>query len=320
MRKTVTGVLLVLAVGIMPAQSVPRAIFTDPAADLQPAASTTEMAAPSHGEKLLGIFYGAAGPGDHPTVVLLHGFPGYEQNLDLAQALRRAGWNVLALHYRGSWGVGGNFSLEHSMEDADAMVAWARSAEAAAKFHIDRERIVVIGHSMGGYMAAWATAHNPAVKGVAMIGTWDLTAPVRGVTGKTRAAMIAGLEQSRETQPEDFLPLRDYTPATLATEIVDHRTAWDLDGLARAVAPRPVLLLTANDGSEPGSERFEKALQEAGDSHVELIHVATDHPWSGKRIELETLILNWLSGEWAGRSGGQAGMPAARPGSGVRGN
>jgi len=34
-------------------------------------------------------------------VILFHGLPGNEQNLDLAQAIRRANWNVLTLHYRG---------------------------------------------------------------------------------------------------------------------------------------------------------------------------------------------------------------------------
>ena len=43
----------------------------------------------------------AAGPEPHPTMLLLHGFPGTELNLDLARAVQRAGWNVMAIHYRG---------------------------------------------------------------------------------------------------------------------------------------------------------------------------------------------------------------------------
>ena len=34
----------------------------------------------------------AAGAGTHPVVVFLHGYPGNERNLDLAQAVRRAGF------------------------------------------------------------------------------------------------------------------------------------------------------------------------------------------------------------------------------------
>ena len=48
------------------------------------------------------------------TVILLHGFPGNERNLDLAQAIRRSGWNAVFFHYRGAWGSGGVFSFEQS--------------------------------------------------------------------------------------------------------------------------------------------------------------------------------------------------------------
>lgn len=40
-----------------------------------------------HG-KLLATLYTAGGEGPHPTILLLHGIPGSEQNLDLAQAFR----------------------------------------------------------------------------------------------------------------------------------------------------------------------------------------------------------------------------------------
>jgi pimeloyl-ACP methyl ester carboxylesterase len=59
---------------------------------------------PSHGALLNAFVYVAAGAGPHPAVVLLHGFPGNERNLDLAQDMRRAGWDVLYFDYRGSWG------------------------------------------------------------------------------------------------------------------------------------------------------------------------------------------------------------------------
>ena len=66
---------------------------------------------PSGGVEINGVAYLAAGAGPHPTVVLLHGLPGNEKNLDLAQAMRRAGWNVITFNYRGSWGSPGTFSF-----------------------------------------------------------------------------------------------------------------------------------------------------------------------------------------------------------------
>ncbi|MCB1685750.1 MAG: hypothetical protein KDI31_14745, partial [Pseudomonadales bacterium] len=71
----------------------------------------------SQGAQMNALLYTANGPGPHPTVLLLHGFPGNEKNLDLAQALRRAGFNVLFFHYRGAWGSDGDYSLPGVLDD-----------------------------------------------------------------------------------------------------------------------------------------------------------------------------------------------------------
>ena len=44
-----------------------------------------------HGRRgrLLSVLYTAGGEGLHPAVLLLHGIPGCEKNIDLAQDLRR---------------------------------------------------------------------------------------------------------------------------------------------------------------------------------------------------------------------------------------
>jgi len=59
-------------------------------------ASMQTMQIPSHGELMNALVYIAAGAGPHPVVILLDGFPGNERNLDLAQDMRRAGWDVLS--------------------------------------------------------------------------------------------------------------------------------------------------------------------------------------------------------------------------------
>ena len=64
----------------------------------------------------------AAGPGVSAALVAM----ATELNLDLARAMQRAGWNVLAIHYRGVWGAPGQFSFNHTVEDARAALAWLR--------------------------------------------------------------------------------------------------------------------------------------------------------------------------------------------------
>ncbi len=98
-----TGMLLSALLPV-PMQASP--LDTDPPPDTANPASMVEITEPSHDVQLLGVLYTAAGARPHatchmPHAIIYHGFPGYAQNLDLAQVLRRAGYNVLAVHYRG---------------------------------------------------------------------------------------------------------------------------------------------------------------------------------------------------------------------------
>src|SRR6201996_6355148 len=104
--------------------SIPAAIFTDPPADPAHPPRMEMLHIPSGGVEINGVAYLAGGAGPHPTVVLLPGLPGNEKNLDLAQAIRRAGWNVVTFNYRGSWGSAGTFSFPGVLEDARAALAY----------------------------------------------------------------------------------------------------------------------------------------------------------------------------------------------------
>ena len=88
------GLVLAGCAGRSPQTGDPVAL--DPAPDPAYPAALDELALESGGSRMNGIVYVAAGAGPHPTVVLLHGYPGNERNLDLAQALRRDGWDVVS--------------------------------------------------------------------------------------------------------------------------------------------------------------------------------------------------------------------------------
>ena len=141
MRWLLAAVLL-LSLGAS-ANAAPSAVTADPPADKAHPAAMAYVRIPSHGALMNGVLYAAAGAGPHPAVMLFHGFPGNEQNLDLAQAIRRAGFDVLTMHYRGAWGSPGSFSFAHALEDSDAALAFLRAN--ADKFHIDARRIFVAG-------------------------------------------------------------------------------------------------------------------------------------------------------------------------------
>lgn len=297
----VSPALVLVSTAVLSALSaiaqVPAALNTDPAPDhAHPPSMVSLAGVPSRGEQLLGVFYLAAGAAPHPTLVLMHGFPGFEQNLDLAQAIRRAGWNVLAVHYRGSWGTKGTFSYAHSMEDADSEVAFVREPANVAKYHIDPNKIVLLGHSMGGFMVSSAAAHDPKVAGVVMISAWNIGGsfppPEAGDAAiqKAKQSLIAHFSADN-----DVAPLAGCTVESLVDEAYRHRTEWNFNSFAPALGSRPILVVTANDGLGPDDHAFVVALQKAGNSHVTETHFDTDHSYSGQRIALTTAVLNWLA-------------------------
>ncbi len=121
------------------AQPIPAAVGTDPAPDARFPARSAVIHVPSFGGTINGLVYVASGAGPHPTLVLCHGLPGNEKNLDLAQAVRRAGWNAVTFNYRGSWGSPGTFSFAHTLEDAASVLAYLRMpANARALASISR--------------------------------------------------------------------------------------------------------------------------------------------------------------------------------------
>ena len=107
-----------------------------------------------------------------PVVLLLHGYPGWEKNLDVAYALCRAGIACAYFSYRGVWGSHGDYSFTHILEDTNTMLAYLR--ENAAQYAIDPAHMYLIGHSLGGFAALLTAAGGADLRGVIMIAPCDL--------------------------------------------------------------------------------------------------------------------------------------------------
>jgi len=248
---------------------------------------------PSHGVLLNGFVYVAAGAGPHPAVILLHGFPGNERNLDLAQDMRRAGWDVLYFDYRGSWGSPGDYSFSHGIEDTAAAAAFLRRPETAKLLRLDPSRIVFVGHSAGGFMAVQAAAADPNIRAVGLISAADLGGRIPQPFPKDREqAAIQGL--SKGYAAEGMAPLAGCTPEGLARETLEHAAQWRFAAKAGALKSRPMLIVTSDDGLAAANEAFEKALKNEGNKDVMTLHLATDHSYSDQRIALSAGVMRWL--------------------------
>ena len=106
-----------------------------------------------------------------PVVLMLHGHPGGDKNLDIAEALRANGYATAVISYRGVWGSHGDYLLSHNIEDVIATVDYLR--QNAATYRLDPEKVFLFGHSMGGFSALNAMARGLQVSGAVLMAPYD---------------------------------------------------------------------------------------------------------------------------------------------------
>jgi pimeloyl-ACP methyl ester carboxylesterase len=275
--------VLLLSAATLGAQEIPRAIATDPVHDKQHPARMEVLHVPSGGVEINGVAYLAAGAGVHPTLVLAHGLPGNEKNLDLAQAVRRAGWNAITFNYRGSWGSPGSFRFAQTFEDMNAVLAFVRDPANARKLGIDTSRLVIAGHSMGGMVTVHTAAHDRGLKGAILISAADMGRADQ----QPRDSVIKHREGDMET-------LAGTTPTQMADEMRANGASWRFARAANGLAHVPLLVLTSDDGLAAANDSLVAAVRAAGNKRVTTLHVATDHSWSDRRIALEAAVVRWL--------------------------
>ena len=230
----------------------------------------------SDGHRLIGVLYLARGEEPKPTVLLLHGCPGLEKNLDLAVRLRDRGWNALLFHYRGCWGSAGRYDLRTIPRDVTAAIDHLAGCP-----RVDADRIAVLGHSLGGWAALVTAAVEPRLQAIAVYG-----APAR---------LGAGLRLSADQIEQEFTRFLATTPEEFAVQL--NMVAERMDGLAAAAAigPRPLLVVHGTADRWVPVAQARELRDRAGPSCCYVEVEGADHAFSWHRAELTDLIVGWLS-------------------------
>jgi pimeloyl-ACP methyl ester carboxylesterase len=282
-------VLLILGLlGVVGCASLPREPHFNPA--YPPALQ--EVHFKSQGDLLNGIVYVANGPGPHPTVILLHGFPGNEKNLDLAQAMRADGWNVLFFHYRGAWGSGGTYSFTHVVEDVAAAADFLRAN--AGPLRTDANRIILVGHSMGGFASLMAAARDDRIACAAAITPADLGA-------------FAGLFDAQPQLARDWSSYSDtlqmlhgFSGKVALDEITANRKTFDLRALAPQLRGKSVLVVGADRDTDVPADFIVQPLIDAYEADLAIrttgVILSGDHSFSWSRDELIQTVKRWAAG------------------------
>jgi uncharacterized protein len=241
----------------------------------EPHEGITGVTFDSDGHRLIGTLYLARGEEPKPTVLLLHGCPGLEKNLDLAIRLRDLGWNAMAFHYRGCWGSAGRYDLRTIPRDVTAAVDYLAGCPL-----VDAGRIAVVGHSLGGWAALVTAATEPRLRAVGVYGA--------------AAPLGANLRLSPGQLEQEFTRFLATTPEEFAFQLA--LVAEQMDGLAAvtAIRPRPLLMVHGTwDRWVPVARARELAARAGSPSRYIEVEGA-NHAFSWHRAELANLFAGWL--------------------------
>lgn len=241
-------------------------------------AGIVELQIPSSGSTLYGFAYTANGQGLHPTAILLHGLPGNERNLDLAQNLRRGGYNVVYFNYRGSWGSEGKYSFLNNLDDTDAVIKYITDSLNRERLKIDTARIALVGHSMGAGVAIINGINNKHIRAIAGISVFN---PYTVLQGESATGNLLELREyiltlgMLNTDAEDYL-----------REMVSHVNDYNIEEMV-AVTQKPVLVIDEHKNNDYLAKYIKK-------KNLTYKIWDTDHAFTNRRIALSTELKNWL--------------------------
>ncbi|WP_442602194.1 alpha/beta hydrolase [Paenibacillus sp. KN14-4R] len=134
--------------------------------------------------ELAAVLHEPAGEGPHPLIIICHGFIGNKIGTDRlfvksARELSKNGFKVIRFDYGGcgeSSGEYGKGGLDAFVEQTRKVIDYGLSLDG-----VDPDRVILIGHSLGGASAILTAVEDPRVKTVVM---WSAVAhPLNNIVG-----------------------------------------------------------------------------------------------------------------------------------------
>lgn len=201
-----------------------------------------------------GELWQPAGSSQPGVLVVIHGGfwrARYDASLGrpLAADLAARGWVAWNIEYRRA-GAGGGWPV--TLDDVAAAV------DHLAALDVDTSRVVAIGHSAGGQLAAWAAGRGDArvpISGVvSQAGVLDLVTAARSGVGHTAVADLLG---------------------GLPDDVADRYAA--ADPMQHVPLPVPVVCVHARADDEVPFEMSERYVAAAARADAQLVEAAGDH-------------------------------------------
>jgi alpha-beta hydrolase superfamily lysophospholipase len=220
------------------------------------------------------------------VVVYVHGFASHqrgEKATYFGERFVSEGWAYLTFDLRGhgaSSGTMAELTVTRALADVETMLAWARE-----RFR----RIVVIGSSLGGQLAAWAAARDPDA-----IAANLLIAPAFAFN-ENRVRDL-GPEGEARLRADGYVIVRnEWVTTTIGSDLLDDASGYSFDRLLPRYRTPTLILHGTNDTTVPlsGSVEF---VRRSTARPLELVAVADgDHRLTAQKAALFDHMTGFLA-------------------------
>jgi dipeptidyl aminopeptidase/acylaminoacyl peptidase len=253
------------------------------------------------GVLLKGKFYVSEGHGPLPTVILLNGFPGNEDDvLGIGNLLSESGINALTFNYSGTFQSQGLTSFENQQKDIQAAFDFMHQSENIDKYKIDTNLIYLGGWCHGGGMAlAYATCH-PEITTIFSIAGNDFGEFMREYISNPEMQKMIDQMFDNMIYPKGSVRFeKGATPKEMAEIGIEKMNpVFDIRKNAQVLAQKDILLICGWDDAQVTIDQFilplYRALKDEQAKNVKIVAFQDDHYFRHSRNEVAQTITQWL--------------------------
>ena len=253
---------------------------------------------PSDGWTIHGrLFLSPSQTDSQQTVLLLHGFPGNEQDvLGLGHTLSSRGLDVLTFNYRGTYQSEGIYGLHNTMADIHAAAAFLEQPEVLKEYRLSNKALILGGYSYGGGMSLIFAANHPAISRVFSIAGTDHGQFGRDYqTNQPFADMIDTIFESLR-RPEG--PVWFEGKSIIANELLPNLDVFDLLEQAPLLVNKDILIIGGWDDPNVTMENhilpLYRRLQALGSTRISIKGYQDGHEFTHSRRQLATDLADWI--------------------------
>ena len=190
-------------------------------------------------------------------------------------------------------GSGGDYLWKNLVDDVQSAINFMESEYAQNKFRNDSDKIILVGHSMGGFAALFnAIRFNDIKYAVSLAGF--------------NAGFFGGLIESNkpvyEFSAQHLQPSMDFVKCgsaeVLLNELITYKNEWNLLNHIEKLAEKNLLIVGAKNDSTTPLEIHHlplvNSLKMSNAKNVKEFILETGHSFADKRIALARIISEWL--------------------------